>query len=93
MLQWESIQVKGALDMSDKEMKQGTRSQVIEHTETSKQTEQMRKKLDEMGAALLKKGKPLNDPALLRQANLVKASLDESKLGAMEQTMQEEKQD
>ena len=53
----------------------------------------MRKKLDEMGAALLKKGKPLNDPALFKQANLVKASLDEGKLGAMEQTMQEEKQD
>lgn len=46
-----------------------------------------------MGEALLKKGKPLNDPALFKQANLVKASLDEGKLGAMEQTMQEEKQD
>jgi len=81
------------LDMSDKDTKQGNLSQVIEHTETSKQTEQMRKKLDEMGAALLKKGKPLNDPALFKQANLVKASLDEGKLGAMEQTMHEEKQD
>ena len=58
-----------------------------------KRQEQMRKKLDEMGAALLKKGKPLNDPALFKQANLVKASLDEGKLGAMEQTRQEEKQD
>jgi|GEM_PF-2298529 len=79
--------------MSDKDTKQGNLSQVIEHTETSKQTEQMRKKLDEMGEALLKKGKPLNDPALFKQDNLVKASLDEGKLGAMEQTMQEEKQD
>ena len=61
--------------MSDKDTKQGNLSQVIEHTETSKQTEQMRKKLDEMGEALLKKGKPLNDPALFKQANLVKASL------------------
>ena len=41
--------------MSDKDTKQGNLSQVIEHTETSKQTEQMRKKLDEMGEALLKK--------------------------------------
>ena len=79
--------------MSDKDTKQGNLSQVIEHTETSKQTEQMRKKLDEMGEALLKKGKPLNDPALFKQANLVTASRDEGKLGAMEQTMQEEKQD
>ena len=54
--------------MSDKDTKQGNLSQVIEHTETSKQTEQMRKKLDEMGEALLKKGKPLNDPALFKQA-------------------------
>ncbi len=29
--------------MSDKDTKQGNLSQVIEHTETSKQTEQMRK--------------------------------------------------
>ena len=79
--------------MSDKDTKQGNLSQLIEHTETSKQTEQMRKKLDEMGEALLKKGKPLNDPALFKQANLVIASVDEGMLGAMEQTMQEEKQD
>lgn len=59
-------------------------SQVIEHTETSERIEQMRKRLDEMGAELLKQGKPLNDPALLKQANLVKASLDEEKLGQLD---------
>ncbi len=79
--------------MSDKDINKESSSQVIEHTETSKQTEQMRKKLDEMGAALLKKGKPLNDPALFKQANLVKASLDEGKLGAVERAVQEEEQD
>jgi hypothetical protein len=79
--------------MSDKDINKESSSQVIEHTETSKQTEQMRKKLDEMGAALLKEGKPLNDPALFKQANLVKASLDEGKLGAVERAVQEEEQD
>lgn len=66
-------------------------SQVIEHTETSERIEQMRKRLDEMGAELLKQGKPLNDPALLKQANLVKASLDEEKLGQLDKEPEDRK--
>lgn len=66
-------------------------SQVIEHTETSERIEQMRKRLDEMGAELLKQGKPLNDPALLKQANLVKASLDEEKLGQLGKEPEDQK--
>lgn len=79
--------------MSEKQQKNESLSQVIEHTETSEQTEQMRKKLDEMGAALLKKGKPLNDPALFKQANLVRASLNEEKLDELQKSIDLEKQD
>ena len=67
-------------------------SQVIEHTQTAKRIEQMREKLDQLGAELLKQGKPLNDPALLEQANLVRASLKEEQLKQLEQACREDEE-
>lgn len=79
--------------MSEKQAgKTDLSSQVIEHTQTSKRIEQMREKLDQLGAELLKQGKSLNDPALLEQANLVRASLKEEQLKQLEQACREDEE-
>ena len=67
-------------------------SLLIEHTQTSKRIEQIREKLDHLGAELLNHGKPLNDPALLEQANLVRASLKEEQLKQLEQACREDEE-
>ncbi|MFR4008786.1 MAG: hypothetical protein ACLT0Y_05570 [Christensenellales bacterium] len=41
---------------------------------------------------MLKQGKPLNDPALLEQANLVRASLKEEQLKQLEQAYREDEE-
>lgn len=80
-------------EMSEKQAgKTDLSSQVIEHTQTSKRIEQMREKLDQLGAELLKQGKSLNDPALLEQANLVRASLKEEQLKQLEQACREDEE-
>ncbi len=57
---------------------------VIQQAKTSEKLEKMREKLDQMGQALLREGKSLNDPALLKQANMVTSVLNEDALDELD---------